>query len=324
MKDKSYVFSVLGIFIFLFVMSDIIIWQIPPMRYFDEEYPYWKEQKDYITEGGKENEILFMGDSVIKVGILPEIVSDKSYNIAIGGTTPVEMYYSLQTYLKHNKPPKKIFMAFSPIHYSHLEWYRTRTIYFHYLSFDEMLEAEEIISKDDDMFFYEKPIFLWEDMECFFRFPNKYYLTIRNSKLKRHIENEEKYLTAREAQGRMFFPPVLNWELKYKENEYVAKGFQKRKSIDCYLKKIFALSKERNIEVFIVQMPINKITYESFVDYGYSENFTNYMNEIAKETNANIEINIPIYDANLFDDYMHLSKKGAEIYSKNLKEKYKL
>jgi len=324
MKDKTYVFSSLIIFICLFILLDIVIWKIPPMRYFDEEYPYWKEQKDYITEGGKDNEILFMGDSVIKVGILPEIISEKSYNIAIGGTTPVEMYYSLNAYLKNNKPPKKIFMAFSPIHYSHLEWYRTRTVYFHYLTFDEMMEAENIILKDDDLSFYEKPGLLWDDIECFLRFPNKYYLTIRNSKLKRNIENEEKYLSAREAQGKMFFPPVLNWELKYKENEYVTKGFQKRKSIDYYLKQILTLAKANNIEVFIIQMPINKITNESFIESGYSENFTNYMEELSRETDISIEINLPIYDTKLFDDYMHLSKKGAEIYTKNLKEKYNL
>ena len=294
------------------------------MNYFDEEYPYWKEQKDYITEGGKNNEILFLGDSVAKVGILPKIVSDNSYNIAIGGTTSVEMYYSLNTYLKNNKPPKKIFMAFSPIHYSHLEWYKTRTIYFHYLTFEEMIESEKIILKDDDIFFYEKPGLFWEDMECFLRFPNKYYLTIRNSKLKRKTQNESQYENARAANGRMFFPPVFNWEMKYKENKYVTKGFQKRKSIDCYLKKIFTLAKENNIKVYIIQMPINKITYESLKKRDYIKNFNEYMEELSKNTDIHIEKELPIYDTKLFDDYMHLSKEGAEIYTKNLKKKYNL
>lgn len=324
MKAKTYVFSIIIIFAILFFVADFIVWKLPPMNYFDEEYPYWVEQKDYITEGGKNNDILFMGDSVVKVGILPEIISEKSYNIAIGGTTPIEMYYSLNTYLKNNEPPKKLFIGFSPIHYSHLEWFKTRTVYFHYLSLDEMIEAEKIILKDEDLFFYEKPGMIWEDIECYLRFPNKYYLTIRNSKLKRKEENTKKYNLARKAQGRMFFPPILHWHLSYKENKYVMKGFQKRNSIDYYLKKLLALASENNIEVYIIQMPVNEITYQSFLKSEYATNFTNYMKELDDETDIEIETELPIYDRELFDDYMHLSKEGAVIYTQKLKEKYNL
>ena len=324
MKHKSYVFGVLGIFAALFLLFDLCIWIIPHMYYGDIEYPYWEEQKDYITEGGKDNEILFMGDSVPKVGILPDVISDKSYNISIGGVTAIEMYYALNTYLKRNAPPKKIFIAFSPIHYAHLEWFHTRTVYFHYLSFSETMEAEGVILNDEDILFYEKPGILLDDIECFLRFPNKYYLTIRDSRLKRKALNDEKYRLTREAKGRMYFPPVPDWKEEYEDNKYLKYGFKKRESIEYYLKKLLYLAGQNDIEVHIIQMPVNNLTYQSIKNSGYLADFENYMQSLKDETGADIETKIPVYDSEYFDDQMHLSKQGAKIYSKFLKEKYNL
>ena len=40
--------------------------------------------------------------------------------------------------------------------------------------------------------------------------------------------------------------------------------------------------------------------------------------------NINIDSDLIFYDISLFGDELHLNEKGAEIYSNNLKKKYKL
>ena len=63
-----------------------------PMWYMDGEYAMYKQQKDYITGNGEYNRVLIMGDSRTKAGFIPDELSNDCYNLALGGTTPIEGY----------------------------------------------------------------------------------------------------------------------------------------------------------------------------------------------------------------------------------------
>ena len=75
-----------------------------PMSYADGEIPYYIWNKDKATTtSDKPYETIILGDSVANAAYAPEILSDRTLNLSLGGTTTVENYYILRDWLEHNK-----------------------------------------------------------------------------------------------------------------------------------------------------------------------------------------------------------------------------
>ena len=56
-----------------------------PMRYYDEEYAWFYQNKEYSQRHKDYCRVLIMGDSVAKASWLPDELSADTYNFSLGG-----------------------------------------------------------------------------------------------------------------------------------------------------------------------------------------------------------------------------------------------
>lgn len=72
----------------------------------------------------------------------------------------------------------------------------------------------------------------------------------------------------------------------------------------------------------IVQEPVHVIDYELIKNSGYLADFQAYMSHLARETGAEVELAMPVYEVEYFGDNLHVNEAGAKRYSTELREKY--
>ena len=71
-----------------------------PMNYGDDELPYYLWNKTVtVQEDTRYYSTLILGDSSANAAYLPELLSEGTINLALGGTTPLENYYVLENWL---------------------------------------------------------------------------------------------------------------------------------------------------------------------------------------------------------------------------------
>ena len=322
MNDKIYVLNFFASVFFGMILLTIIIWFIPEMDYFDGEYPSWKQQRDYTHTKGSESQILFIGDSAFKAAVIPELIDDSAYNLSLGGASPLEMYYALNTYLKNHPKPKQVFISFGPMHFMYLKRYQDRTLYFHFLDPKDQIESQINIFRLDDTPFLDMLSMSLENIQYMIKFPTKYFQTIKTSELKRGEFNQDNYDSVSEQRGHMYFGLDPQWFNHYEPHEQLQREFKLLQSEDFYIKKLLHLCLDNDIPVRMVQTPVNKMTYETTQKYNQFQSYQEYLKKLSKEMNVEIETDLIFYDINLFGEHLHLNEKGAEIYSKNFKEKF--
>ena len=324
MSDKNYVVRFILLTILGMALLTFLIWLIPEKNYFDGEYPFWKQQKDYTHTIGNTSQILFIGDSALKAAVIPELINDSAYNLSLGGAGPIEMYYSLKNYLGNHPKPQRVFISFAPMHFTYLDRYRDRTLYFHFLSPQEQIESQLNILNLNNMLLSDKLSMSLENIQYLIRFPTKYFQTIKNSKLKRGRINEENYQQVASERGHMLFGRNPEWFHHYEIHKQLKVDFKLLQVEDYYLRKLLQLCIDNSISVNMLQTPINKITYSEASKYDYFPPYQEYLRQLSQELNIEIESDLILYDVSLFGDELHLNEKGAEIYSNNLKKQYNL
>ncbi len=294
-----------------------------PMGYMSLEYPMWVEEKDAVHGpfGSSEPEILVVGDSRAKSGIIPkEIVEDGSiYNIAIGGSTAIEMYFAVKNYLKNHRAPEKVLLIFAPFHFTEMDnW--DQTLYFNYLSAAEVLEV-----KKDAVRYGTKKVNhngSFADLLSFsLRLPNKYMDALITSRFNgNRAANLKKYAAVREDGGYTAFgEDEYNDGLSYETHK---EDFELDPLVDEYYIRLLDLLKDEGIDVIIEQAPLNTASHEAIRDE-YFTDYDDYMQGIAdRYPSFSVVRGVPEYDNSCFGDNNHLNRRGAEKFSREIKEKW--
>lgn len=324
MSDKKFFLNVLIGFVIGMIFLTLIIWQIPEKDYFDGEYPSWRQQKDYTHTKDDQSQIIFLGDSAFKAAVIPDQLNNSAYNLSLGGAGPIEMFYSLKTYLKNHPKPQKIFVSIAPMHFIYLDRYRDRTIYFHFLDPRDQIESQLKIFNRDKVPLIDR---FWQSIDTLqfmIKFPTKYFQTIKNSELARGEINEQMYQQVKNERGHMLFGNDPEWFNHFEPHPQLLVDFKLLQSEDYYIRQIFKLCRDNNIEVHMLQTPINHLTFEAAKNHNYFNPYQDYLRTLKNDLNVDIETDLKFYDIHLFGDHLHLNKKGAEIYTKNLKEKFNL
>ena len=291
---------------------------------FTEEYAQWEEEKYYVnhtSENGADPNVVIIGDSRAKSGLIPEKLSGgkKVYNIAIGGATGIEMYYAARNYLKHHKAPETAVIIFAPYHFCEIDnW--GQTLYYDYLTLPELLETEgEAVTKRDEALRYNG----WAADILSFKLllPNKYLDALITSKFggnrEKILDKEEKI---REASGFTSFGEADgNDELNYETHHDV---FDLSPIMDRYFYRLISLLREEGVQVIVEQSPVNeasdKVITEEFWK-GYGE----YLTKAEESFPGTIfEKEVPVYENSCFGDNNHLNLRGAGVFTEEIRNKY--
>lgn len=301
-----------------------------PFYYMDEEYAMYRQQYDYVKKESRaikseaEPEILILGDSRAKAAFDPNYLSQdegRVYNLALGGTTAIEGYYTLKNYLNYHEKPKTVVLCYAPMHMMDVDTLWTRGIYFHTFGKEEF---EDLVCQAQNFNNTEKILIDHYRMEFLMHqlyLPNKYVTALKKSAfVGRHSATTQKYTDMVEFSGHTFYGTAeysdgINGEAKVSD-------FASSDIIAWYLQQMIELCNSRQIEVVIEQAPVNETSY-GIITPEFKEHYRDFMNGLAR-TNVSTAIytDFYCYPNDCFGDADHLNVRGVEVFCRQMKEKY--
>lgn len=289
--------------------------------YLDDEYAMYHAQRDYLLNSNEKNKVIIIGDSRTKAGFLPKELSEDTYNLALGGASPIEGYYSLKEYLANHEKPETVIIAFAPMHYMDVDTLWTRTIYFHNISNQdakELFESAKKFSCTDKII----PKDYGFDYLCYrYYMPNKYATALKNAGFVfRHKQTTAKYEEMMLEKGHSYYGLAdssdgIDGEAKV--SDFVASDI-----ITDYMNRMIALCVDNGIHVIVETAPVNETSYSIFTD-AFKTHYREYMTNMQK-SNPMAEIYTDFYcwGNDQFGDADHLNERGSKAYSAFIKEKY--
>lgn len=305
-----------------------------PFFYLDEEYAMYQQQYDFVNaidKAKKENaenqepSVLIIGDSRAKAAFNPAYLSDdpnKVYNLALGGTTPIEGYYTLKNYLGNHEKPEQVVLSYAPMHMMDVDTLWTRCIYFHTFEkedFEDLTITAKQFQKTEHILIdhYDLEYLMYQ-----LYLPNKYATALRKSGfIGRYQITSQKYDMMVESGGHTFYGTAeysdgINGEAKVSD-------FEPSDVIVWYIQRIVNLCNDEGIALIIEQAPVNETSY-GIITPDFKEHYRVIMNRLAeKNTSAAIYTDFYCYPNNCFGDADHLNAYGVETFCKQMKEKYR-
>ena len=294
-----------------------------PMYYLDDEYAMYRQQKDYVTGqlNTEDARILILGDSRTKAGFQPGLLWEDTYNIALGGGTPIEGYYSLKEYLQHHKAPEAVVMAYAPMHYMDVDTLWTRSVYFHTLSEADFrdLTARALAFEDTENILIEN--YKTEYLMYKYYMPNKYATALKKSAfVGRYEKTKQKYDTMVELAGYSTYGTAeqsgdINGEAKVSD-------FAASDILTWYLEETFLLCEEHGIQVVLEQTPMNETSY-GILTPEFKQHYRSYMQALVqKYPDVEIYPDFYCYPNDCFGDADHLNSHGVKVFDEFLIKKY--
>ena len=306
-------------------MVPVVLWYVYmlvfPMYYMDDEYPYWKQQKDYVNNNGECNDIIILGDSTTKAAFCTDCDDNLSiYNLALGGATSAEMYVTLRNYLKAHDKPKTVVMMFAAKNLVSHPKFWDRTIYFNFYSWSELEELYKKGQELNDPFWTEDGVEL-KLLKYYFKDPNRYLAAVNNSSFfGRYSENVNLYEQLERDKGWMSFGTS---DGAYGENFIsTLESFETGSMEDNYIRRIIELCGENDIEVIVEQPPVKASAIGEIRENVLSE-YEGYFLQLQQDyPYARVNTSLAYYDNVYFGDEDHLNRKGAEMYTAEIIDKY--
>lgn len=295
-----------------------------PMYYMAVEYSMWEEEKEYVNKKGLHNndnealELLILGDSRAKSGMLPEKLCEKAYNAAIGGTTPIEMYYAYKDYISKHDVPKKTMIIFAPYHFCDIDNWE-QSLYYNYLSIPRQAEVyTNALKLGEEKVAYKGA--LSNMLSYKLRLPNKYLSAEYNAGfVKRYQDNYDKKTSVIADRGYTEFGTDNgNDGLNYETHHEV---FDSSELVLMYFDKLLALLNESGTEVMIVQSPVNEASMEA-ISGEFLAGYREMLLDKTKAYDFTVETEIYPYDNKYFGDNNHLNRLGAEKFSEEIRNRY--
>lgn len=298
---------------------------LPFMYYMDGEYAMYKQNVDYVRKqeayvNAPWARTVIIGDSRAKAGFVPDILGPSCYNLALGGSTPVEGYYTLKEYLACHSAPEYVVVAFAPIHYMEIGSFWNRSVYFHCMEREDIEEifatAKELGDKE-----YAKKYYRLHDLMYRFYFPNKYGAALRRSIASGRLEqNLKMYEETDAARGQHYFGTMDS--ATGVVGEAGKEDFSAAEMERVYMQKLLDLAKDHGCKVIVENLPFSLTSYRIFTQE-FKDGYQSYMEELAiANPDVSVYTYFYCYDDSCFGDNSHLNKNGAEAYSLYIKERY--
>lgn len=288
-----------------------------PLAFMDNEAPHylWNKIKTN-TVNGQNYDVLILGDSAANAAYMPETLSGTTLNLALGGTSPVENYYTLQDWLAHNPAPKACYISFKDFHLQKEDCFWTRTMYSHRYTLRQNLEMlKKAIEYKEPSILTKHYILDFVSYELFL--PNKYITSFMNASFNQRYQGNRSTQQADDLYGGRYIARGLNEYVP--SGEIVNEKFYVNPLFDYYYRKILEVCRENQIDVHLIKLPFPENI--SFTEE-YVEGFNRYYEELQKEY-PDIRVDrFSAYPKLYFADSDHMNTRGALSFSAELKEMY--
>lgn len=315
------------------VVAIVLYTALFPYGYGDDDFAAWQYKKDVISGkclpfasnendgpssviGTKPANTVILGDSRAMAALNPLLFPKDTVNLAVGGATSIEMYYTLSHYIENNGEPDNIVIMFAPFHYSIIDNFWTRSVYFDFFSVNDLLEIYNIAGATNSETLLCQGY--TDDILSFkLHMPNKYLPALMNSHLVgRYSANKESYNNLFNNQGHGEFGHAngsdeLTYETSYSEMHSTNDAVL----LDIYTNKLLAFCEEKGINTTLAMPPFNEASFNALRP-SYSEDFSEYI-RVLENKHPGIDVHGDFYylDNQYFGDASHLNYEGAKVFT---------
>lgn len=307
-----------------FIVCPLLVGNFP-MRFLDEDYAMYLQNREYRKSHKEYTRVLLMGDSVAKAAWYPKELSDDTYNFALGGASPIEEYYYLRDYLEHNAAPEYLIYMQSAGYLCRAQFLLARSAYFHTIDEEDLWDFAAVTESYDDRIVSEviglrnikNEIIFYKTYS-----PVKYITAFIRGLFDpgRYKENKSKHDNIVETRGQAQFGTaeccdIMNYYVDYTE-------YHPNVILDMYFRRIIELCRETGIQFVFLGSPLNKSTYDNLQEQ-FVIDYQNYLGSVQKAyPEARIDKNLYCYDNCYFGDHYHFNMKGTIKFSREMKQKY--
>ena len=288
-------------------------------------YMHPSEYPTYVDVGRKAQQphnadLLVLGDSRAKAGFVPQ--NAKQLNLAIGGTTAIESYYTFKRYLVRNKPPKVLILSYMSVHFRGADTFWERAVKFDFLKFNEFKEVAQnakklgecgVLGKCEvaDFIKYKADIknFSAEIYNAWQEFKGG------NPRYKRYLQvmDELDKNGGHYFYGRNLGASDDNYEVSQSD-------FKANALILLYVRKIAELAAMNGMQVFHYQMPFNQSSFDK-LNAGFVRDYNGFLASLQSLGIKPLNFIWGLPDSD-FGDPSHLYR-GAEKTTRDILEKIK-
>lgn len=283
--------------------------------YADQEAPYYTWNKEICASRQDKNyNVVILGDSGCNGAYAPEILSDDTINLSLGGTTPVENYYVLEEYLRHNDAPKILYISFSDAHLNAEDCFYNRIMFTHRFNPAQLFDIIKNARKYNEASIITEN-YLSDFISYEFYLPNKYITSILTGKFyKRAGDNKYSKTMIDFHRGRYMSVAISENPIT---DPVPFDEFTVAPLFDEYYKKMLSLCNNYGIAVRLVKIPMDENA--QFSDNYEASLYNYYDNLTAEYQNSSFEWVKGGYGHFYFADIVHSNNRGARMFSEIIK-----
>jgi hypothetical protein len=109
------------------------------MAFLDEEYARWDAKQDMLKACDL-GDVLVVGDSRAAVDIAPARLNLKATNLALAGSSPIEMFVTLRRAMRCEHRPHLVIISFSPAHFVAPDTFWSKSARYRFLTYGDLME----------------------------------------------------------------------------------------------------------------------------------------------------------------------------------------
>jgi hypothetical protein len=290
-----------------------------PMRYFGTEYPMWQVAFETANDASTPAaDVLIVGDSRTKAGLLPEAFGPNSYSLTLGGAEPATLYHLLATYLRTHRAPRVVILSIAPYHFSKAEAFWERGQKFGLMSWDD---TQAILSRALEL---GDPLLGNGVLELHgqallyaARAPHLYFAELWNARGgMRGPSNDKVRASIRERRGQQFFGTAKSHSGKCWETQLEHLGVSPL--LDDYVRRMLELSLKSGAQTHFLTMPMNTSSARALKP-AYRAELAEHLEKLARaHPRADVDTALPELADSYFGDESHLNESGARFFSERL------
>lgn len=300
------------------------------INYQNQTYTFLKWNKDFTNTTQEDvYDVVFLGDSYINAAIVPELLSDKTVNLAESGCSPVEAYYTLKEYMENNAAPSVCYVAFCN-GIMNSTAYRDFYILFHRLNIEEMVEImrnanflmknDRTAAENEAFVSYYNSIDFREWIKQLLYFPDQYMSYLYNSNFLERREDNLDWIAFMNRHRGVWVARSVSVDHTYDGITGSVWEYNVQPMMDLYFSKIVELCRENHMTLRVIDAPLpDYMSFSEEYKKEYLKYYQKYLEQYDDMTVAGFFQNLP---SDLYCDGYHLNLHGGYEFSSMLREAY--
>ena len=290
-----------------------------PMSFLNASYPMWRA-KGEMAERLPAHSLVIFGDSRAMAGLKPELIGADVYNLALGGSTPIEAVALARRIPSAVQTPRMVVLSFTGASLMQSSFWERGVR--HGLIGPELMEEVRVRSRHLGDPLFGPPTLV--DLDARFkielfshRFPSFYFPSLVNGRLyQRKAANESIYQLVHEQRGQLNFESEPGAQIIAEAN---LPPFKPLPLLDDYFRKLIEHFQQKSIPLYFIACPV-RADLAPTIPAGHAATFRAYLRRYEDRFSCFHVLGdaLPILPPSLFSDQDHLNPIGTAQFSKQV------